>query len=79
MQLENEVGDFGEALTWQFPAAKVIQAVQDHQATTKPKNLAYFGPALSAAQMYILPLRGRAEHISASTAAVIHMKTIVIR
>ena len=29
-----------ETLTWQLPAANVIQAVEDHQATTKPKNLA---------------------------------------
>lgn len=63
--------------TWQLLATKVIQAVQDHQATTKPKNLAYLGPALSAAQMYIDPLRGSAEQISAKTAAVIIMKMIV--
>ena len=37
--------------TWQFPAAKVTQAVQAHQATRKPKKRAYLGPALSAAQM----------------------------
>ena len=40
-----------KARTWQLPAANVIHAVHDHQATTKPKNLAYFGPALSADQM----------------------------
>ena len=37
--------------TWQLLAANVIQDVQDHQATMNPKNRAYFGPALSAAQM----------------------------
>lgn len=37
--------------TWQFPATNVIHAVQDHQATMNPKNLAYLGPALSAAQI----------------------------
>ena len=42
----------------------------------KPKNLAYFGPALSADQMYIDPLSGRAEQISASTIAVMNMKII---
>jgi hypothetical protein len=56
----------------------VIQAVVDHQATTKPKNRAYFGPALSAAHMYMEPLRGNAEQISARTAAVMNMKTIVM-
>lgn len=59
-------------------AVNVIQAVHDHQATRKPKNLAYLGPALSAAQMYMDPLSGKAEQISASTAAVIIMKMIVI-
>jgi hypothetical protein len=39
------------APTWQLPAAKVIHAVHDHQATMKPKKRAFFGPALSAAQM----------------------------
>jgi hypothetical protein len=65
--------------TWQLLAANVIQEVQDHQATTNPANLAYFGPALSAAQMYIEPLNGNAEHTSAKTAAVITMKTEVIK
>lgn len=37
--------------TWQLPAANVIHAVHDHQATTNPKNRAYLGPALSAAHM----------------------------
>jgi hypothetical protein len=60
-------------------AAKVIQAVQAHHATKKPKNLACFGPALSAAHIYMEPLNGRAEQISAKTAAVIHMKIIVMR
>ena len=58
-------------------AVKVIQAVHDHQATKKPKNRAYLGPALSAAQMYIDPLSGRAEQISARTKAVIIIKMIV--
>jgi hypothetical protein len=44
----------------------------------KPKNRAYFGPALSAAQIYIEPLNGRAEQTSARTAAVVNMKTIVM-
>ena len=43
-------------LTCEFPTVNDIHAVQDHQATDhqatmKPKNLAYLGPALSAAQM----------------------------
>ena len=59
-----------------MPAANVIHAVQDHQATMNPKNLAYFGPALSADQMYMEPLNGRAEQISAMTAAVMNMKII---
>ena len=37
-------------LTRQFPAAKVIHAVHDHQATMNPKKRPYFGPALSALQ-----------------------------
>lgn len=53
----------------------VIQAVEIHQATRKPKNLAYLGPALAAAQIYIDPLMGMAEQISAMTAAVIIMNT----
>lgn len=40
-----------QTMTCEFPAVNVIHAVQDHQATMKPKNLAYLGPALSAAQM----------------------------
>lgn len=43
--------DRGGSQTWQLLAANVIHAVHAHQATMNPKNLAYFGPALSAAQM----------------------------
>lgn len=60
-------------------AANEIQDVHDHQATMKPKNLEYFGPAASAAQMYIEPLNGNAEHTSARTAAVISINTTVIK
>jgi hypothetical protein len=56
-----------------------IQDVHDHQATMKPKNLECFGPAASAAQMYIEPLNGNAEHTSARTAAVISINTTVIK
>jgi hypothetical protein len=45
----------------------------------KPKNLEYFGPAASAAKMYIEPLNGNAEHTSARTAAVISINTTVIK
>lgn len=38
-------------LTWQMLAMNVIQPAEDHQATRKPKNLAYLGPALVAAQI----------------------------
>ena len=65
--------------TCELLAANVIHAVQAHQATIKPTNLEYFGPALSAAHIYMEPLSGRAEQISASTAAVIHMNTRVIK
>lgn len=63
-------------LTWEAAAALVIQAVVIHHATMNPKNLAYLGPALAAAQIYIDPLIGMAEQISAKTAAVIIRNTI---
>jgi hypothetical protein len=53
-------------------------AVHDHQATMNPKNLAYLGEALMAAQMQIELLMGKTEDISARIAAVIMMKMIDI-
>lgn len=41
----------GKRPAWQLEAVKDVQAVQAHQATTKPTRRAYRGPALSAAQM----------------------------
>ena len=60
-------------------AQKVVQAVVLHQATTNPSKRPYFGPPASAAQRYMDPAAGRAEHISAITAAVMKVKTNVIR
>lgn len=65
--------------TWQLLATNEIQDVHDHQATIKPKNLEYFGPATLAAQMYMEPLNGNAEHTSARTAVVISINTTVIK
>lgn len=48
----------------------VIQEVHAHQATMNPKNLAYLGRELTAAQMQIELLMGRTEETSARIAAV---------
>ena len=57
----------------------VTHAVHVHQATMNPKNLAYLGRALTAAQMQIELLMGKTEEISARIAAVIIMKMIDIK
>ena len=39
------------AIDWDADGSGSSEEVQDHHATIKPKNRAYFGPALSAAQI----------------------------
>jgi hypothetical protein len=50
-----------------------------HHATMKPSNRPKPGPPASAAQRYIDPARGKDEHISAMTAAVINVKKQVTK
>lgn len=47
--------------TYKYPAVNVIHTVQDHQATVK-KNLAYLGPALSAAPIEIQCIEGKLQN-----------------
>jgi hypothetical protein len=39
------------AAAWESEAQKVVQAVEDHQATINPKRRPYLGPPDSAAQL----------------------------
>jgi hypothetical protein len=57
----------------------VIHEVHAHHATMNPKNLAYLGRELTAAQMQIELLMGRTEETSARIAAMSITKTTDIK